>query len=80
VTPVLVLLVLGMGPVLVGLCRGTPVARLVSLEVLSVLLTAVLVLLSAAYHRPSYLDVALLLALLSFAGTLVFARFLGRTL
>ena len=34
----------------------------------------------AGYGRPAYLDVALVLALLSFAGVLVYARFLGRML
>ncbi|MCP9976981.1 monovalent cation/H+ antiporter complex subunit F [Actinomadura madurae] len=43
-------------------------------------MTLVLVLLAAAYGRPAYLDVALVMALLSFAGSLVFARFLSRTL
>jgi len=45
-----------------------------------VVLIGVLVLLSAVYGRTSYLDVAMLTALLSFAGTLVFARFFGRSL
>jgi multicomponent Na+:H+ antiporter subunit F len=40
----------------------------------------VLTLLTSAYGRPAYLDVALILALLSFAGALVFARFFSRTL
>jgi multicomponent Na+:H+ antiporter subunit F len=79
-TAAVVLLTLAGGPAVVGLCRGTPVARLAALEVLSVVLIGVLVLLSAVYGRRSYLDVAMLTALLSFAGTLVFARFFGRSL
>jgi multicomponent Na+:H+ antiporter subunit F len=38
----------------------------------------VLMLLAVAYHRSIYLDLALALALLTFAGGLVFARFLER--
>lgn len=42
--------------------------------------TLVLLLLAAGYGRPAYLDVALVLAVLSFAGSLVYARFIGRTM
>lgn len=42
--------------------------------------TLVLVLLAAGYGRPAYLDAAFVVVLLSFAGSLVYARFLGRTL
>lgn len=76
----LVLLVLGGGPCIYAICRGEPVGRLVALQCLSMTLTAVLVLLAEAARRPAYLDVPLVLALVSFAGTLVFARFFGRLL
>ncbi|MGW4961474.1 MrpF/PhaF family protein [Nonomuraea sp. NPDC004186] len=42
--------------------------------------TLVLVLLAAGYGRPAYLDAAFVAALMPFAGSLVYARFLGRTL
>jgi multicomponent Na+:H+ antiporter subunit F len=42
--------------------------------------TLALVVLSVGLHRPSYLDVPLVLALVSLAGSLVFARFFGRAL
>lgn len=74
----IVLLVLGAGTATYALCRGSSVRRLVALELLSAQLTCLAVLLAASYGRSSYLDVAMLLALLSFAGSLVFARFLGR--
>jgi multicomponent Na+:H+ antiporter subunit F len=45
-----------------------------------VVLTASLVLLSVGQQRPAYLDVPLILALVSLAGCLVFARFFGRLL
>jgi multicomponent Na+:H+ antiporter subunit F len=77
---VLVLVVLAGGPCLVAVCRGEPGERLVALQSLSVTLTVVLVLLAVGQHRPSYLDVPLVLALVSLAGSLVFARFFGRTL
>jgi multicomponent Na+:H+ antiporter subunit F len=77
---VLVLLVGAAGPCLVAVCRGEPGERLVALLSLSVTLTLVLLVLSVGLSRPSYLDVPLVLALVSLAGSLVFARFFGRAL
>jgi multicomponent Na+:H+ antiporter subunit F len=76
----LVVLAGGLAPALAATLRGPPADRLAGLIVSGPLVTLVLVLLAAAYARPAYLDAALVLALLSFAGSLVFARFLGRTL
>ncbi|MCW2919017.1 MAG: putative monovalent cation/H+ antiporter subunit [Actinomycetia bacterium] len=70
----------GVLPCLLATLRGGPVLRLTGLILTGPAVTIVLVLLAAAYRRSAYLDVALMLALLSFAGTLVYARFLGRTL
>lgn len=67
-------------PALLATLGGRPAERLAGLIVTGPLVTLALVLLAAAYGRPAYLDVALVLALLSFAGSLVFARFLSRTL
>ena len=76
----LVLLVGAAGPCLVGVCRGAPGERLVALQCLSVVMTLGLVVMSVGFDRPSYLDVPLVLALVSLAGSLVFARFFGRAL
>jgi multicomponent Na+:H+ antiporter subunit F len=76
----LALLVAAAGPCLVAVCRGEPGERLVALQSLSVTLTVVLVLLAVGQDRPAYLDVPLILALVSLAGSLVFARFFGRAL
>ncbi|GAA1882479.1 monovalent cation/H+ antiporter complex subunit F [Actinomadura bangladeshensis] len=78
--PALAVMVGGLLPALSAMLRGRPAGRLAGLIVTGPLVTLVLVLLAAAYGRPAYLDVALVLALLSFAGSLVFARFLSRTL
>lgn len=77
---VVVLLLAGGGPCLVALCRGEPVSRLAALVTLSTVLAAVAALLATFYGRTSYLDVTLLMVLLSFSGTLVYARFFGRSL
>ncbi|KAB2363187.1 MULTISPECIES: monovalent cation/H+ antiporter complex subunit F [Actinomadura] len=78
--PALVILVAAVLPALLTTLRGRPADRLAGLIVTGPLVTLVLALLASAYGRTSYLDVALILALLSFAGALVFARFFSRTL
>lgn len=79
-TAALVVLLGAVGPCLLVTLRGDPADRLTGLIVAGPAATLVLLLLSAGYGRPAYLDVAFVLALLSFAGSLVYARFIGRTL
>jgi multisubunit Na+/H+ antiporter MnhF subunit len=76
----LVLMVLGLGPCLVAGARGPALHRLVALDVASGLTVATLLLLAQGFGRSSYVDVALVLAVLSTTGVLVFTRFLGKTL
>ncbi len=66
-------------PCLLAMLRGEPLDRLAGLILAGPATTLVLLLLAAGYGRPAYLDAAFVVALLSFAGSLVFARFLGRT-
>jgi multicomponent Na+:H+ antiporter subunit F len=73
-----VALLVGLVPCGVALVRGDAAQRLVALELAGTVDTLVLLVLAQAYGRPAYVDVALTLALLSFAGGLVFARFLER--
>jgi multisubunit Na+/H+ antiporter MnhF subunit len=75
-----VLLVAGVAPTLFLAGTGTAMSRLVGLEACSTLTTLTLLLLAEGFNRTSYVDVALVLAVLSFTGTLVFTRFLGRSL
>jgi multicomponent Na+:H+ antiporter subunit F len=72
------LLVAAVFPGLLSTLRGEPVDRLAGLLVTGPAATLVLMLLAAGYGRTAYLDAAFVLALLSFAGSLVYARFLGR--
>jgi multicomponent Na+:H+ antiporter subunit F len=74
------MLVAGLAPCLLATLRGEPADRLAGLIAAGPMATLVLLLLAAGYGRPAYLDVAFVLALLSFAGALVYARFLGRML
>jgi multisubunit Na+/H+ antiporter MnhF subunit len=70
---------------LVGIClpvavwigaRGDPVERLVGLELAGVVATLALMAFSQAVAQPSYLIVPTVAVVVSFAGTLVFARLL----
>jgi multicomponent Na+:H+ antiporter subunit F len=71
-------LLLGLIPCGAVCLRGEPTDRLVGLSLAGDLDALILLLLAVAYHRSIYLDLALALALLTFAGGLVFARFLER--
>ena len=57
--------------------RGRLTEALVGLELASTIVTVVLVLLAEGSHRSSYFTLPLVLAALSFVGTLAFIRFLG---
>jgi multicomponent Na+:H+ antiporter subunit F len=57
--------------------RGRLTEAIVGLELASTIVTVVLVLLAEGFHRSSYFTLPLVLAALSFVGTLVFIRFLG---
>jgi multisubunit Na+/H+ antiporter MnhF subunit len=56
--------------------RGSALERLVGLQMAGALLVPVLLLLTYGYGQSSYLIVPLVLAVLSFAGVLVFLRLL----
>jgi multicomponent Na+:H+ antiporter subunit F len=56
----------------------SPVDRLVALQLGAVMDTLILVMLAQGFNRPPFYDLALVLALLSLAGGLVFIRFLER--
>lgn len=65
-------------PCALACLRGSPVDRLVGLELAGTIDTLILLVLANAYDRDVYFDLALALAVLTFAGGLAFARFLER--
>ncbi len=73
-------LLVALVPCAIVLFRDRPVDRLVALESAGAIETLQLLLLAEAFHRPVFFDLALTLALLSFTGGLVFARFFERWL
>ena len=60
--------------------RGDAVNRLIGLQMATVIVILVLMLLAQAFERPILHDIAVITAILSFGGGLVFARFLERWL
>lgn len=59
------------------LLRGRIEDALVAVELVSTLVTVVLLLLAEGFHRSIYFELALVLAAMSFVGGLVFVRFIG---
>ncbi len=72
-----VLMVGGLAPCLWATSHGPPQRRLIGLDLASTVTCLVLLLLSQGYGRSSYVDLALVLALIAPAGSLVFARFVA---
>jgi multisubunit Na+/H+ antiporter MnhF subunit len=57
---------------------GSVLSRLVGMQLAGTVVCLVLLLVADGTGRSSYFDLALVLALLSFAGSLVFLRFVQR--
>lgn len=60
--------------------RGDVRKRLVAFYMAAVVATLLMMLLTMAFHRMPLMDLAIALALMSFGGGIVFARFLARHL
>ena len=60
--------------------RGSPERRLVGVEMTGIIVTLALVLFTVGTNRLPFIDLALALAIMSFGGGLVFARFLEKHL
>ncbi|MFK8909125.1 monovalent cation/H+ antiporter complex subunit F [Streptomyces sp. YS-3] len=71
------LLAVGFGPVVWGVATGPVGRRVVAQNFGTSAVCLVMLLLAQGYRRPSYTDLALVLALLGPVGTLVYARLLA---
>lgn len=60
--------------------RGSPERRLVGVEMTGIIVTLVLVLFTVGTGRLVFIDLPLAMAIMSFGGGLVFARFLEKHL
>jgi multicomponent Na+:H+ antiporter subunit F len=58
--------------------RGSPIERLIGLELGAVLTALALMLLAEGFDRDVYFDLALVFTALSFAGNLAYIRFFER--
>lgn len=72
-----VLLTVGLPPCAWVVCRATPQERVTGLNLAATLTTVLFLLLAQGYGRTDYQDLALVLAVVGPAGTLVFSRLLG---
>ena len=72
------ILLLGLVPCGIVCFTGAPMERLVALEMAGTINTITLLLLAQGFDQPPFYDLALVLSLLSFAGGMVFARFMER--
>jgi multisubunit Na+/H+ antiporter MnhF subunit len=69
-----------LAPLAVACSRLEPMEGVVALELAGVIAPLVLLLMAEGFHRQPFADLALVLAFLSFAGSLAYARFLERRL
>ena len=77
--PVAIFLAVCIFIVLIRLFLGpTPSDRLVGLDTLNTLVVASMVILGAAFDEVTYIDVAIVYALLSFVTTLFVAKYIGK--
>lgn len=76
----LIVLTVGMILSVYRIVRGPENAdRIVALDLLSIQVTAVIVLYAISSGKAAFLDVAIAYALVAFLGTVAFARYLERT-
>jgi multisubunit Na+/H+ antiporter MnhF subunit len=72
------ILLTGLLPCLWVAIRGSMLSALAALELASTITTLALLLIAQGLRRDPFVDLALVSAVLSFAGALAFARFLER--
>jgi multisubunit Na+/H+ antiporter MnhF subunit len=73
-------LLLALVPCLWVALRGSLLDAVVALQLVTTLVTVILILLSEGFERSAYYGLPLVLSVLAFAGTFVFLRFLEREL
>lgn len=76
----IVLVLGGIVPCLVVSVRASVMEGLVALELAGVISVLVLLLLAEGFQRQPFVDLALVLAVLSFVGALAFVRYMEREL
>jgi multicomponent Na+:H+ antiporter subunit F len=78
---ILLLLSVGLVSVFIRLVRGPYLPdRVIALDLLSILAMGFIVAYAVRFNQPNFLDVAIILAMISFLGTVAFAYYLERRL
>jgi multicomponent Na+:H+ antiporter subunit F len=78
-TAALVMLALAAALAFVRLLRGPTLPdRVVALDLMGVLIVCIVVTVAAMTGQQAYLDVAIVIALVSFVGTVAYARYIER--
>ena len=73
----LTMLALGAGLTFVRLVRGPTLPdRVISIDLIGILIVCVLVVVAGDSGQQAFLDVAMVIALISFVGTVAYARYL----
>ena len=76
---ILLLLSAGLVSVFIRLLRGPYLPdRVIALDLLSILAMGFIVAYAVRFNQPNFLDVAIILAIISFLGTVAFAYYLER--
>jgi multicomponent Na+:H+ antiporter subunit F len=73
-------MLLGVAPCCIVVLRARLMERFVAVQLVQVIAILAIVMMAMGYGRSIYLDVALVMAVLTLAGGLVFVRFLERWL
>ena len=75
----LTMLALGAGLAFVRLARGPTLPdRVISIDLIGILIVCVLVVVAGDSGQQAFLDVAMVIALISFVGTVAYASYLER--
>ena len=75
----LTMLALGAGLTFVRLVRGPTLPdRVISIDLIGILIVCVLVVVAGDSGQQAFLDVAMVIALISFVGTVAYARYIER--
>lgn len=75
----LTMLALGAGLTFVRLVRGPTLPdRVISIDLIGILIVCVLVVVAGELGQQAFLDVAMVIALISFVGTVAYASYLER--
>jgi multicomponent Na+:H+ antiporter subunit F len=78
-TIALTMLALGAGLTFIRLVRGPSLPdRVISIDLIGILIVCVLVVEAGASGQQAFLDVAMVIALISFVGTVAYARYVER--